>query len=433
MSDAPAGSSAPAPAAPSTPAPEPTSSPLEGAREAAERMWNAEPKAEPAAPPSDEGPPAKAPAADGDAPAPEPEEQPRGPDGKFLPKDAPPAEDGEEGDLDAGEDDDDAPEADAGEPGEGEDDDVEAGEGEDGEAEDGIVVALPGRHPHDPEFEIEVSTEEAAERLRQLKNGYMRGEEARSVQAQVEQEWGQIADVEEHIQIDPIGFIQKQLPAEYAPRLALQILADPAVLKAVEKDLRELITPATHRTKLAELKAEKYETRELLAQARSARKEGATHAMEVRSAVAALIPPEYDAEKAGEFLRNALNDVGSYADRMGLDRIDTAQLPVLLARRLQEAGINPVQAAARLAAGPGRKTSTGGPPKGRPPRASAGKHRAAPGGRPTGADFVKGAARRKAAATTPPGGVGAPKAPVAPPPGTTLKEATAMARARRRS
>jgi hypothetical protein len=428
MSDAPAGTPAPAPAAPVTPAPEPQQSqeppksPLASAREAAAKMWEGEP-----APTRETPTPVAAPNAEAGEAEPQEGEQPRGPDGKFLAKDAAPdAEEGaEEEEVAAapeeGEADEDTP-----------DEPVEAEDGAE-DAPEGLLVKVPGRHPHDPDLEIEVTDPEVAERLRQLRNGYMRGEEVRSAQQATEAEWQQIASVEEHIQMDPVGFVRTQLPPEYAPRLALQMLADPKVLKAVEKDLRELITPATYRTKMAELKAEMYETRELLAQARSERQAGERHAVEVRSAVAAMIPVEYDAEKSGAFLQAALTDLSEYATRNNLSRLDPAQLPVLLARRLQEAGINPVQAAARLANGAGRKTSSGGPPKGRQPGASAGKPPAAPRGRPTGAKFVQGEARRRAVATTPPGGAGAPKAPVAPPKGTTLKEATAMARARRRS
>ena len=48
------------------------------------------------------------------------------------------------------------------------------------------VAMLPGRQPDDPDVEIEVDDPELAERINQLKNGYMRGEEVRATMAEVQ-------------------------------------------------------------------------------------------------------------------------------------------------------------------------------------------------------------------------------------------------------
>jgi len=382
-------------------------------------MWAKEP-ALPPAPGTEEG---------AATPASTPEGEPaRGPDGKFVKVEkAEPTPEGEEAEpQDA------APVAEGEE--QAEEEQAAAPEGEEEQVEDGpepIVVQLPGRHAHDPDVEIEVTDPEVAERLRQLRNAAMRGEEVRAERAKLEEAWGQVTDVEEAIQLDPLGFIRTQLPQDYAPRIALQLLADPAVYKAVAKDLSELLNPQTSRAKAAELREESYRTRELLAQARADRKAGESHAQEVRSAVAAMIPPEYDAEKAGAFLAGALTDLSEYATRHNLDRLDPEALPVLLAGRLAQAGINPVQASARMLEQRRSKptSSSGPPPSGRPTRSTGSRATATPKGARTGDAFVKADARKRAAAQTPPAGAGTPKAPVAPPRGTLLKEAGQRARA----
>jgi hypothetical protein len=309
-----------------------------------------------------------------------------------------------------------------------------APEGEEAaEAEtEGLVVKLPGRRPGDPELEIEVSDQESADRLRQMSNGYMRGEEVRQAQEAILQDRQEREQFKDMVRTDPIGFMVENLDPDIQAETALYLLTQPDIWQKVLPDLKVILTnPSALRVAQSDLKARRFEIKEQLIERNEARAQVRETTRVMTEQVRALIPADLPAHEADALLGGCLTDLAQAVQRGVLASTDSQDLVVILARRLAHHGIDPVVAAARLAAG-GKTTA---PKNGQAPRkapfAAAPAAPAVPKVKVT-AQRLKEQQRIKAAAgmASPPGSVNPSSAASLVPKGTGVKGAIAAARAR---
>lgn len=290
-----------------------------------------------------------------------------------------------------------------------------------GEAPDPeLVVALPPRRAGETPLEITVSDKETADALRRLANGYGRRDEVEAVRAEAQQVYQEIAAEREEIAIDPAGYLVSAVPPEIQADVALFLLTQPHIWESIRDDVLALEDDVQYRTTAAEVKARRLELRDQLRQAASDRAVIQRNATEVKQAVASLVPQDMPDEVAESFYRDALRDLKEHAERNGLRTLNPDDVPVLLARRMRQVGIDPLAVATRAAA-PAASLPAGTPA----PRAAASQ---VPSQR-TGAQFKQASATRRAAAATPAAGAGAPAAaPMAPPPNQSIAERQAWAR-----
>lgn len=306
----------------------------------------------------------------------------------------------------------------------------EAGEGDAG-APTSIVVKVPGRHSDDPDYEIELPHEaqEAAERLAQLRNGYLRGEEVRAAREQVLAREAALEERMDSILVDPVGFVGQHLDPTDRAKLALHLLTDPGIRQltltlgqeqaTVEELLARTLDPNDLPRLQSELRVlradERDERRTMLEERRQIRQ----LANVAKSVMHALIPPTLPEEARPLFLRDAANDLLLAARQSESGMVHPRDVPRLLWPRLRALGMTEEQVQAAL---DGLQQSHGTRPRDwqngqfRPTDAPPASGPAAPTGprrvpaKPTIQQLREASARRAGAATAPPG-AGAP-APV---------------------
>lgn len=118
-----------------------------------------------------------------------------------------------------------------------------------------FVVAIPGRRPDDAPFELAVSDQEAADRVRQLVRSGMRREEFNRAQESLDRQRQELAFVEQHLEIDPIGFLLDRVRPDIQVALAKHLLSVPDVLGAVSQELADWQDEGVRARRLAELRA----------------------------------------------------------------------------------------------------------------------------------------------------------------------------------
>lgn len=284
-----------------------------------------------------------------------------------------------------------------------------------------LVVGLPPRRDGEPALEIAAPDRETAEALRRLVNGYARREAIEQQQAQLADQAERYTQIQEQIQIDPVGYLTGAVPAEVQADVALSLLTQPDIWERVRDTVLSFDDESTFNLTAAEARARRLELRDQLRTAVQQRHVVQENAAQVKQAVASLVPQTMSDEQAEAFYRDALRDLREHAERNGLRTLNVEDVPLLLARRMRMSGIDPMAAASRLAA-PQDPTTTGTPARTPPTRQGAPASGSAPSQR-TGAQFRQASVARKAAAVTPAGGAGAPAAtPLAPPPGQSIAE-----------
>lgn len=302
------------------------------------------------------------------------------------------------------------------------------------EGEDDLTVVLPGRREGE-EFPIVVDDPETAERLRQLTNGYMRGEQVRVARGELEATQAEIEAIRTEVQVDPGGFVLSEL--EGNPRvqqhLALFLLSQPEVWKAVANRVLSWDDPDRFRADASEIKAERYEVRETAKQEIETNRAIEQNFHQVDSTVRALLPEDFSAERAETFYTDAMRDVQAYAQRNNLMTVPPEALPVILQRRMVAYGVDPVEAAARAAsvfsAGGGSNRGPVTARRTQPAPTSAAATGRQIAGAPkapqrTGKAIIAAQARKQRAAAIPGVGAGAPNSVLTPPPGMSIEEAT---------
>lgn len=312
--------------------------------------------------------------------------------------------------------DDDAAGADEGEE-EGEDE-GDGDEEDEGEGERHVAL-LPGRHPDDPDIEIEVDDPAVAERINQLRNGFMRGEQIRAATAELQGAQDELYKIEEHFTYDPAGFVLENVEADQRATVALGLLVDPGVWKALEKTVIKLLDdPGELRTLQAETKAARLETRDELKKSAATRATQNENAAELRDAIDLIIPDTMSAAQRERLTKDIVRDTVDHIASHNLTVLKPKDLPTVLAERLEANGIDPLEARKALLAGKRNQGEVSTKKKVQPKPKS-------------GKQLVKASAKRKKVAAAP--GSGKKTAPTQTkklPAGQTIQERVAEVRKR---
>ncbi len=299
----------------------------------------------------------------------------------------------------------------------GEEEEEEEEEKEEEEKEEPITVKVPGRQPDDEDIEIEVDDQELAERIAHLKSGFMRGEEVRKREGEIEASEGAMEELSDAFEIDPAGFVMQYVEEKDLPQVVLALLTQKPVWDALAETVDKLFGDAGElRTLQAESKAARLEARQTLQKRSDQRKSDAKTAKELSEAIDLMVP-ETMAEKAREQLvMDLTRDTTDHISRNKLEEFAVKDLVPLLAARLETNGIDPLDARKAIQNGSRSrgKISTKKGPKKKPK---------------TGKELAKASAKRKKVAAAPgPGKKAAPAQPTKLPAGQTIKERIAEAK-----
>jgi hypothetical protein len=324
----------------------------------------------------------------------------------------------EEGDQDAeGEEDDEAAEGDADDADDA-DDDVDGDEDEDeDEGKKPITVKMPGREPDSDDVEIEVDDEETAERLNQMRNGFMRGEAVRKWESELQVVQNELQGISEQFEVDPAGFVIEYVEEADLPQTALALLVTPGVWEKLEAVVDKLIgDPKELRTLQAEAKASRLETVAKLTKSREARAEQTQKGQQLKDAIDLIVPEALEGNKRAVLIQDLTRDVVEHIDRNKLQSLEVKDLPTIVAARLEANGIDPLEARTAIKDGARSrgKLSTKKGPKKKPK---------------SGKELVKASKKRRSAAAAPgPGKKSAPAQPNKLPAGQSIKERLALVR-----
>jgi hypothetical protein len=291
-------------------------------------------------------------------------------------------------------------------------------EGEEPEAEpepEPIVVALPGRHPEDPAFEIEVADEETAERLRQAINDGMRRQEFNKQMAALNDQRAELDYIGGALEADPVSFMAERVKPDLRLAVARHIIANATAEEFTE--LAEAFHTWEDDPRERELQALKLENdrrtkrdQEKEDRTKRAEKEAAISALV--TAVENLIPDSFTKREGDRFYSVAARELNEYKRINRLPALDPEQVPKIL----KEAGILKMfgitetdsRTAAPPAAGPKRPAVAAADPKA---KAKAGAER-----------MQNRAAVRRASSAVAPTGTGAAPQRVTPPKGHTVQQ-----------
>jgi hypothetical protein len=201
-------------------------------------------------------------------------------------------------------------------------------EGE-GQGDDDLRVLLPGREG-DEEFEFVVEDPEAAERLRQLKNGYLRGNEVRALTEQANTAIAEVEEVRESIAVDPVGFAFDALSdnPDALEHLALSVITQPKMWERLQAKLAKLVSdPNELRIVTAEQKAQRAEFRETMQTEIAERRAVQANLQEVQATCAAMLPETMTPDQQRVAFSDMLRDLKAYADRYNLATIPVHEIP----------------------------------------------------------------------------------------------------------
>lgn len=275
-----------------------------------------------------------------------------------------------------------------------------AGDGKDGEGDEKkFEVSLPSGRDGEEDLPIEVSDQEVHDRINRLVNRAQVAAQLEEAHGAVVAQAQELSEVEDAIAVDPVGFVLDKMPAEHQIDIARQlIMGSPAVFKALSKELGEALDDPALRDR-HQLTAEnsRLKMKETLRNSLVERKEMEANGRKVVAELNRLIPKTITGEKRESLFNDAIRDIKDIAKRMGMKQMPIEDIPLAVARRFREAGIDLRAAVAGNGGAPG-----GQPQSQAQPGAKAGE------GEKTGQDFKAGADARRAAAAAAPAGVGAP-------------------------
>jgi hypothetical protein len=285
-------------------------------------------------------------------------------------------------------------------------------EGDEAKAEETEhVVEIPGRRAGDEPVKVTFEDEETAERVRQAVRGGLRRDELNKATEALGRQRDELDLIEQHLDLDPIGFLVERVKPELQVELARHLLTVPEVLDAVTKDFEDMQDP----DKLARVQAERSRDRtkrsgEVEREMRSianAKEQG----RQIRMTVEAITPADMPEDEAGMFRDDCLTDIRNWAiANPAVSRLRPEEVITILDRRLRHYGLSPESALAGLSSGQPLRRGT-----------AARKTPAAPAipdektARTTGATLKQASQTRRDAAAVPGAGAGARPATVEPP------------------
>lgn len=278
---------------------------------------------------------------------------------------------------------------------------------------DYVFVALPGRREEDGDFELPldkaaleaagIDPKDAEERVRQLKNGFVRGEQLRARQAELDDADERINGIFDELEADPAGFLTSGVKPEVRLQVAEELLLQldqqsfDALLDRVDEWTRNPAARDVQRTKKENdrLKQSASRSTEAREQARVQRE-----VREIHGSIVDLIPPELTDARADVFVRAAATELQLYAKEKKLSSLDPSKVPEILADRgvLEAFNISP-NGGGNPSEAPGSRSGNGDGSK-KPSSAAATK-------KPAAGEDVRDRMKRRKAATTTPAGAGA--------------------------
>lgn len=329
-------------------------------------------------------------------------------------------EEEEEGEKEEGGDDEAGADGEDDEAGDGDGDEKDGADEEDGKDDDSkpITVLVPGRQPGDEDIELEVEDQELAERIAHLKSGFLRGEEVREREIQMNASEDSMAELSQAFEVDPAGFVMEYMEdKDELAQVALALLTLPDVWKKISPQVDKLFTNEGElRTLQAEIKADRLEAKEKLTQRSAQRKENAENGRKLATAIDLMVPDSLTEARRDQLIADLTRDTTDHISRNKLGMLDVKDLVPILASRLETNGIDPLDARKAIQNGSRSrgKISTKKGLKKKPK---------------TGQELAKASAKRKGAAAAPgPGKRAAPVQPTKLPAGQTIKERIAAAR-----
>jgi hypothetical protein len=324
------------------------------------------------------------------------------------------------------------------EPAEGEEAKPEEGEkpeGEEGKEEapeaaaSEIVVEIPGRRPGDEPMKIAVDSEETAERLRQTVKSGLRRDELNKAMEAVSRQREELDLVQQHLEIDPVGFLVEQVKPELQIGLAKHLLSIPEVFAAVSEELSEWQDDNVRARRQAELGKERSDNRRVAEREMSRLEDARKQGRMVRDTVEAIVPADMADEEAAMFRDDCLTDLANhvrayYREHGREARLRPEDVVGILERRLRHHGLTPESALAGLSSGqPLRRGTATTPKKGPAPTIPDAQTALA-----TGAKLKQASAARREAAAVPGAGAGARPAKIELPAQQGVKDRIAALR-----
>jgi hypothetical protein len=280
-------------------------------------------------------------------------------------------------------------------------------------------VTLPGlKERSEQDIVLTAPDQETFDRVNRMSNEAEIGREVKTHQANIERAQEELAEFEDMISMDPVGFVTQHMPAQHRPLVALQLLLDPQNLGAVQAYLADRATqlaatmgedgvpgslaeiledPRALRLLQSDMRAERGELEKQLRLQGEERKTLKVNAAKVREQIESLLPTEITGEQRTTLYRDVVRDVKETAARLKLKALKPEEVELLVVRRFAAYGLKPKAAAA---GGPAPRNGAA-PPSGAPDRTQ---------GR-SAAELQAASATRRAAAAAAPAGVGAPASP----------------------
>lgn len=287
------------------------------------------------------------------------------------------------------------------------------------EGEEPFVLQLPGRREGEPDLEIPMEglTQEEQEAFARLRNGYSRGEEARTQLERAEQLRSEAEDFQVQLQADPIGFFTSRVPKEVRADLARHLLTDDEVYNDVVEDVAAWDRdPNVKARRVAELERDRLKQRDEAERAQHQMRTARQDAQQINAAIEGAIA-QLPQDKAPQFKRLAVRDLREHALSTGATRMTVEEARGVLKETLRLFGLT---ADALAAPNGGTPTTNGASPAQDPPVPTARpkgpaeerlvRRVSTPGDGERFAEKAK--AKQRATATSPSGGAAPTAAPL---------------------
>jgi hypothetical protein len=296
---------------------------------------------------------------------------------------------------------------------------AEGQEGQEGtEAPSDILVEIPGRHADKP-LKLAVEDEETANALRALVKGNVRRDQLHRETENLQRQRDELDMVEQHLTLDPVGFLTDRVKPEIRLEVARHLLSIPEVFAEITKDMTEWDDPDKLKLRQAELRAARADSQRGTEREMARIKEAKEQGRLVRDTVAAIVPTDMEEEDATMFVNDCLTDVMAWANaHPDVRRLRPEEVIGILDRRLRHHGMTPESALAALSSGQPFRRSTAA----RPGKVPASGTPDAEEARTAGAKLKQAGEARRAAAAVPGAGAGARPTKIEPPAQQSVKE-----------
>lgn len=257
---------------------------------------------------------------------------------------------------------------------------------------------LPPGRDGEEDLALEVPDRETFDRLNRLRNEADSGRKLKAVHTAVERQAEELADVEDMIAVDPAGFVIDRLTPELRADVIRQVLfSDPAIFKALKDEIAGAIDdPDAFKMSNLKARADRGDLKEKLRTTNQERRDMQANGRKVVAELDRLIPETITGSKRETLFNDALRDIQDMTKRLGMKQMDLEDLPLAVAKRFREHGID-----LRATVGKG---APAGQPQSPPGAAKAGEQ-----GR-SAQEFQKASDARRDAAAASPAGAGAPAA-----------------------